>query len=386
MSLHGVVLAITFLVTNTNDSGPGSLREAIAKCDNFPCTIGFAIPGDDPWHTIRLQSPLPPLPRLGNIDGDTQTALGDTNPHGPEIELNGSALVTGNGLEVNCGFVRGLAINGFPSNGLLLTGNCDNLNPFVERNFIGCDPTGMLSVPNTRGIWVDTTTSLGHSIAYLWSVRRNVISGNRYSGLFIGAGRVFVRDNIIGLNALLSGPLSNGASGVAVMRDGDGSDIHDNYIGFNGHFGVALAPGATYVRLSGNSYQANAGLAIDRGLDGVTPTAEIAAPEITSVRYEDGVTIIEFRATQLGPFGQVNLYANDVPDDSGFGEGQYYLGTATTRAFRYNGDLRGKWVAATTTYRNYLGFARPPGELREEENWQGFISGTSEFSRAVLVK
>jgi hypothetical protein len=393
MNLPAVVLAVTLLVTNTNDSGPGSLRDALLKCERTPaCTIAFAIPGDGPWHTIRPLSPLPPVPRTTTFDGETQrAAFGDTNPYGPEIELNGSELASGNGLELDCSFVRGLAINGFPSNGVVLGGDCHGFDAVLERNYIGCDPTGMLAVPNVRGVWVDSKSSTGLSYQYFWNVRENLISGNQYSGVFIGAGKALVSKNIIGLNALLNGPLSNGASGVAVMKAGDGSDIGDNYIGFNGHFGVAIAPQTPYVKLYGNSFQANSGLAIDRGLDGVSLAADISAPEITSVRYEDGVTIIEAKAKDLGPFGMVNFYANDAPDDSGYGEGQYFLGAVFQErtgeiVLRYGGDLRGKWVAATKTFRTYTGFARPPAELREQENWQGFFSGTSEFSRAVLVK
>jgi len=392
MSLHVVVLAVTLLVTNTNDSGPGSLRDAIEQCQSG-CSIGFRIPGDAPWQTIHLQSPLPPLPKQSTIDGESQTkAIGDTNPYGPEIELDGSALTDGNGLDMNCGFVRGLAINGFPSNGIVLRGECHQYDAVIERNYIGCDPTGTLSVPNVRGVWAAAPGGSNSSWQYFWVVRDNVISGNQYSGVFIGAGRVLVRNNIIGLNATVSAPLGNGASGIAVMGGGDGSDIGDNYIGFNRHSGVAIAADALNVRLYANSFQANFGLAIDRGLDGVSSTPDVPIPEIRSARYEDGFTIIEVVSAAHGNWlSQVFFYANDEPDPSGFGEGQYYLGEvtqdrSTTYTLRFRGDLRGKWVTATASKRNYFGWARPPQELREDENWQGFFSATSEFSRAVEVK
>ena len=393
MILHAAVLAVTLLVTNTNDSGPGSLRAAIESCAPSSCSIEFRIPGDGAWQTIHLQSPLPPLPRASTIDGESQTkAFGDTNPYGPEIELDGSGLTEGNGLEMNCGIVRGLAINGFPSNGILLRGDCPPYPALVERNHIGCDPTGTVSVPNVRGLWVDSTSSYGLSYQYWWTVRDNVISGNQYSGVFIGKGHVLVRNNIIGLNATVSAPLGNGASGIAVMAGGDGSDIGDNYIGFNRHAGVAIAADAPNVRLYANSFQANFGLGIDRGLDGVSSTADVPIPEIRSARYEDGFTIIEAVSAAHGNYlSQVFFYANDEPDPSGYGEGQYYLGEvrqdrSTNYTLRFHGDLRGKWVTATASKRNYFGFARPPQELREDENWQGFFSTTSEFSRAVEFK
>src|SRR6478672_8934943 len=52
-------------VVNTNDSGPGSLREAIVLAQNSDHrgldTIAFAIPGDGVLHTISLASALPTI-------------------------------------------------------------------------------------------------------------------------------------------------------------------------------------------------------------------------------------------------------------------------------------------------------------------------------------
>ena len=93
--------AAQWLVTNTQDSGPGSLRQAISDAlahNSTPQIIAFQIPTSDPGFdgktfTIRPLMQLPTL--LGNvvISGTTQAAFaGDTNPLGPEIVLNGSRL------------------------------------------------------------------------------------------------------------------------------------------------------------------------------------------------------------------------------------------------------------------------------------------------------
>ena len=53
--------ASSFVVTNTNDAGPGSLRQAILDANASPGTdvIGFNIPGAGP-HTIQpITSTLP---------------------------------------------------------------------------------------------------------------------------------------------------------------------------------------------------------------------------------------------------------------------------------------------------------------------------------------
>jgi hypothetical protein len=392
----------TIAVTNTNDDGSGSLRAAIdeanASCNGRDfCRIVFRIEGTQPWYTIRPTRPLPSL-RVNNIqiDGASQEAFGgNRNPIGPEIELNGSLQPDGNGLHVqSCqSSVNGLAINGFAGNGVLIeTRTCDpmSISGWLGANYIGTDPRGETAVPNTRGVWVESPAG---ALNFHTTIADNVISGNRRSGIFVASGPQKITRNIIGLNATHTAGLSNGASGVAVLVEGSGTDIDDNFIGFNHHFGVGLAQGTKKVSLSGNSFQANWQLAIDYGMDGVSPQGAVAIPEITRVTYADGVTTIEaVTDTRLGTFPRLFFYANDAPDPSGYGEGQYALGMSMlsgseerTFVFRYPGDLRGKWVTATAMHVHYYGFLRDPGPGKNGE-WQGFVTTSSEFSRAVEVK
>ncbi len=67
------ISAATFTVTNTFDSGPGSLREAILNANGTPGNddIAFAIPSPG-VQTIVLASPLPPITQAVLIDGFTQ--------------------------------------------------------------------------------------------------------------------------------------------------------------------------------------------------------------------------------------------------------------------------------------------------------------------------
>jgi hypothetical protein len=112
-------------VTNTNDSGPGSLRDAIQSVNQFvgadQVEILFAIPETDPNYVdvdshlpggdaeadvfvISPQTALPALTR-GNIviNGQSQqNATGDRNPFGPEIMLSGDRAV---GAEVQSGLI-----------------------------------------------------------------------------------------------------------------------------------------------------------------------------------------------------------------------------------------------------------------------------------------
>jgi hypothetical protein len=88
----------------------------------------------------------------------------------------------------------------------------------------------------------------------------------------------------------------------------------------------------------------------------------------------------------------INIYANDVADPSGYGEGQRPVaadaGQLNTTRFHVeiDGDLTGQFVTATFTRTNYLGFAKPAGRVVAEGIEQGLLTQTSEFSRAVEVR
>lgn len=402
----------TFDVTTENDTGSGSLREAIAASnaactDRYPCKIAFRIPVPIPANGVRIEvrSPLPSVTASPiAIDGTTQTKyVGDWNPVGPDVQLIGDRIAPrsylANGLDLNarCDVtVRGLVIRGFPSNGILLRGETcgEGSLRLIEENYIGTGPDGMGAAPNVRGIFFDRES--GVSI-----VRNNLISGNTASGVYIGRGAgTLVEYNIIGLSRNLIAPVPNGASGVFIARGGARSDVNHNFIGFNKHHGVSMDRATTRIALAGNSFQANHGLAIDFGLDGVSLTVphdvvthpiDLRIPEITSARYDEATktTIIEGHAElPRAPhvFG-VSVYTNDAPDPSGFGEGQYYIGSAGvssdgTWRLVVMGRLPGPWVTATTTATSFagiLGGAQPKGGA------SGQSTTTSEFSRVFRV-
>src|SRR5205085_4734634 len=132
--------AAILTVINTNDSGAGSLRQAIldANVTAGPDVIHFQI-GSGP-KTIALISPLPVITESVTIDGTTQPGYSGS----PIIELNGSSAGAGaNGLRISGGgsLVTGLVINrfvpAFPSTGghgivLELAGGSE-----IRGNYIG---------------------------------------------------------------------------------------------------------------------------------------------------------------------------------------------------------------------------------------------------------
>ncbi|MFN2511841.1 MAG: FG-GAP-like repeat-containing protein [Pyrinomonadaceae bacterium] len=146
----------TFTVTNTDDSGPGSLRQMIESANARPGTdtIAFEIEGPAPY-TINPLSPLPIITDPVIIDGRTQSGFESK----PVIVLNGgSAGATANGLHITAGSsrVRGLVINNFGLDGVRLEVRGGNI---IEGNYIGTDVTGTAGGPGNKRDGVSMVSS-----------------------------------------------------------------------------------------------------------------------------------------------------------------------------------------------------------------------------------
>ncbi len=126
-----------FVVDNTHDDGPGSLRWAIEDANNSLDTaaidsIDFSIPGTGP-HTIQLATPLPAIIDPVVIDGFSQAGStvnerADAIDARLMIELDGSRAGIGPGLSISAGSttVRGLWIHGFGGDAIRIEGGGSN--------------------------------------------------------------------------------------------------------------------------------------------------------------------------------------------------------------------------------------------------------------------
>ncbi len=104
-SLERRHLMAVLTVSNTNDSGSGSLREAIetANADSIVDSIQFAIPGSG-VRTINLLSELPGVFTPMQIDGWTQSGFAGK----PLIQLQAAAAINyGLSLFAGDSLVRG---------------------------------------------------------------------------------------------------------------------------------------------------------------------------------------------------------------------------------------------------------------------------------------
>ena len=226
----------TYTVTNTNDTGAGSLRQAITDANANPGadTIQFDIPGSDPncdsggVCTITVSpSDLPLITDAVTIDGYTQTgAAVNTSATGTnavlKIVLSGTNSSSGAGLSLgaNSITIRGLVIGGFLDG--IGGGSLNDIH--ILGCFIGVDATGNTAFPNSgQGIYITSTDGL--TIGSTTLADRNLVSGNGNVGMAVGlgslTGSIIIQGNLIGTNA----------AGTAAIPNNDGMVTDTNGLG-----------------------------------------------------------------------------------------------------------------------------------------------------------
>ncbi|HEX3070312.1 MAG TPA: right-handed parallel beta-helix repeat-containing protein, partial [Thermoanaerobaculia bacterium] len=279
-------------ITNTNDDGEGSLRAAIDYAndtcarDLVPCALQFGFTEarpDQGWYTIRPLTPLPAI-TAPDITIDSRTSLVNS---APRVELDGSLLSSGNGLELRGegqASLTYLAIGGFAGDGVSITRRGPTS---IFACSIGLHPNGQPNGNGSRGVSIDTPAS----DVLLASTR---ISANRRSGVFIMGGERITLDpyNVIGRFNTDNPLLGNGASGVFVGPNAHDIVIQQTFIGGNAQMGVAIAPEARSVRIDNTWIDPNGGLPIDHGLNGFSGEVRdpshfaLPAPRIELATYD----------------------------------------------------------------------------------------------------
>lgn len=189
-----VYTPVTFTVTNTNDSGAGSLRQAILDANtagpNTLDTIAFNIPGPAPFF-IRPATALPAITDRVTLDGTTQPGYSST----PVITIQADFYSSQSGIVIRAGSstIRGLAIGSFGGSAIRLETNGGNA---ITGCYLGIQPAGS-SLPNTRGVDV---LSNNNTIGGTTAASRNVIAANYAAGIAVtsASGNV-IRGNYIGV-------------------------------------------------------------------------------------------------------------------------------------------------------------------------------------------
>ena len=362
----------TYVVTNTNDSGAGSLRQAISDANatnGVNDTIVFNIAANDlrhyyyqndfiagsvgiigitteandlnifdidpdfakSWYSIQLTtSILPAITDTLIIDGTSQSGFTDS----PIIELDGQLVSASdpNGItiETSDSTIRGLIINRFGDDAIEID-NQGGGNTIVG-NYLGTDATGLLSgYGNQYGI---TVKSDGNTIGGTNTADRNVIAGNSTSGLSFGIGfwqdadNNVVQGNYIGVGADGTSALGN-LQGITFQNTTDfnligGETLGDgNVIAFNSQNGVDIIAG-TNNAIVRNSIHSNTLLGINLGSgannDQNFPVLTSAVTNGTQITVEGTLN-----STANKSF-RIEVYSNVTGDPTGYGEGQTLIG------------------------------------------------------------
>ncbi len=276
---------ITILVSNTNDQGPGSLRQALLDAQGGE-TIQFdpaVFPPDEPA-TILVLSPLPDL-EVGDVIIDASNA---------GVILDGSQLpreerITGLNIVSSGNVVRGLTITHFSGSGIFITeeaqnnivggsegdqgnvinDNWDGINIVGSRashnlvigNYIGTDASGTVAVGNlVDGVWIGDGAQY-NQVGGTSENERNLISGNGSSGVILdGCMHNVVSGNFIGTDISGKKELGNQGNGVGLVWGakfntiGGGTPQSRNIISGNGNEGIWIGDEGTGSNIVSGNY------------------------------------------------------------------------------------------------------------------------------------
>lgn len=382
----------TFTVTNTADSGAGSLRQAMSGAIGAGGgDVTFAIPTTEAGFaggvfTIAPSSALPTIRNGVKIDGTTQTAAtGDTNPAGPVV-LNGSLIPSASGLFISGdgNTIQGLVVNGFTTGAAISVsyagGDFTPSGNAIQDNFFGTDAAGRAPVPNRAGIGIG---GYGSPFAQAADniVRRNLIAASYYGVVLCDTVRTDISANTIGL---AGAGLGNSGQGILLTCAGVvATTISANTITNSGAEAISDFPDYRYSdgrlhdanRITRNAIFANGALGVDLNpapfgtLDGVTPNdpgdGDAGGNGLQNYPVLTAATAtgagIEVRGTlnsQANTVFSVEVFGNEIADPSGYGEGQRYLATvAVTTGADGNGAFAaivpaaaaGAFVTSTAT-------------------------------------
>lgn len=344
------IFSTCFVVTNTNNAGAGSLRQAIldANAAAGHTLIKFDIPGAGK-QVIRPLTYLPSVQGDTTIDGYSQPgALPATEATPPELKIvldGGQCANICSGLTLHAGgnVVRGLVINDFSSSGIVINSD-DNV---VQGNILGTGPDMLVAVPNTQA-GVNVNTGSRNLIGGPQPDDRNVISGNGVQGVLLFSDDNEVYGNTIGTSWDGTLALGNGGGGVEIWGDdnevGGVGEGEANAIAYNGTGVIAWDGEAnTFAR---NAIHDNDGLAIDLEGDGVTlndglgdadvgPNGLQNFPHITAVTLDSNdvndngykPTVSYQLKSEPSTKYRFELYASSACDASGRGEAHRFLGS-----------------------------------------------------------
>ena len=294
--------------------------------------IGIA--GNDALATVISRNIIGP-------DSTGMAMLPDGQPGAYGIFLGASGSTIG-GTSAGAGnIISGIGTTASRGIGLELSGDSD----LIAGNFVGTNGPGTAALPDSIGMDLDLTNS---TVGGTTAAAGNVISGNIGDGVRLDTkGPVAVEGNVIGTSP--GGAPGNGGDGVDIILPpaspvattplalddtiggttfGSGNSIFGNALS-----GIAVdntyGPGVTGLSFRSNSIARNGRLGIDLTSSGSAFPSYLYITSATPVSSAGTTTITGIFHGTPGVGYPIDLYANTKADASGYGQGQYFLGSAT---------------------------------------------------------
>ena len=351
--LPAVADGATFTVSITAASGIGSLEAVIIAANATPGTdtIEFAIAGTGVKTLVAPAAGYRQITESLIINGYTQsgaavnTIANDASNAVLRIEIDASAVTTSFGrvFAVDGGNVtlRGLALKNLANDVYgIRQGNSAGLLT-VAGCFLGTDAAGTVDLSAGNALELRAIAVIGGAAV----ADRNLISGN-FFGIVVqpDSTGVTIRGNLIGTDASGSALIPNDraidiAGNVAAvhMVGGTGS-IDGNRIVGSTLSGLRLFGSGRTAWLRNRVYD-NAGLGIDIGGDGIDvndpgdgdsgPNGRENAPVMYSAFVLGSALRVNGRLDGNFTSGtkRVEFFASAMPDPTGYGEGDQYLGS-----------------------------------------------------------
>ena len=322
----------------------------------------------------------------GNIIGLT-AAGADPLPNGS----SGVGMFTGTTSNTVGGISEGArnVISGNSADGVSI-GNSGTSANTVQGNFIGLNPAGTSTIANA-GAGVAIFSATNNMIGGTTAGARNFICGNNSGGVVISAAGTIgnvVQGNTIGLNfaGLAAG---NGNVGVSIFGGAQSNTIGGsatgagNIVTASGNQGIGVFDETGPTKdtfqnvFSRNSIFANGakGISLFNGANKLQPAPVLAAgPTLGAVGNLSGTNVSGTLTAAANATFTIEYFASPSGDPSGFGEGQYFLGSASVTT---NG-------AGSVNFSTSLAPAVPAGYVIAATATDS-LGNTSEFSAVQTV-
>jgi titin len=388
-----MVPTAVFMVTNTLDSGAGSLRDAILAANATPTTVytpnGPAFMGPNLIEFsigsgAKTITPSTPLPWITN---DYTLILGNTQPGfagKPLVQISGQSAQTV-GLDVdasNC-VIQDVVVNRFDIQVLLQNGQGNT----VDGCYVGTDSTGSKAMPGSNGsIGVDIFNSSSNLIGGTSASARNIISGN-YSALSdFNRGDGILIDSSSNSNRIEGDYIGTDVTGTHAL-----TNVVGGLVGTQQEAGVLIKGGSENNTIGGSL--AGQGNVISSNHDGVDIIGWLArfnavagnriGTDVTGTKplgnTGDGVAVIDANNNFIGGTGQGNVISANAGNGVRIYADQYgpsventvqgnWIGTDKTGTLHLGNHQNGVYfqgdpTATTGSYGNQIGYADTTGPV-----------------------